>query len=158
MLIVRQARNLLKKHRVDQWQGEYPAEENFRIDIAKGICYVIEYGGRMAAFFTMADTPEEDYVNLTDGKWHGSGPYCTMHRAAVAAEFRGTGLSERIYEFAEEIARGKGIHEMRVDTHRKNKAMLALLKRKGYVYRGNVKVSSEPGHDPARQAFEKIGL
>ena len=158
MLIVRQARNLLKKHRVDQWQGEYPTEENFREDIGKGICYVIMYGTRIAAFFTMADTPEEDYVNLTDGRWHGTDKYCTVHRAAVAAEFRGTGLSDKIYEFAEEIARSKGIFEMRVDTHRKNKAMQALLKRNGYVYRGNVQVSSEPGHDPARQAFEKIGI
>ena len=156
MLIVRQARNLLKKHRVDQWQGDYPAEENFRSDFDKGICYVIEYGGRLAAFFTMADTPEEDYVNLTDGRWHGTDRYCTVHRAAVAAEFRGTGLSDKIYEFAEEIAKSKGIYEMRADTHRKNKAMQALLKRNGYIYRGNVQVSSEPGHDPARQAFEKM--
>ena len=156
MLIVRQARNLLKKHRVDQWQGDYPAEENFRSDFDKGICYVIEYGGRLAAFFTMADTPEEDYVNLTDGRWHGTDRYCTVHRAAVAAEFRGTGLSDRIYGFAEEIAKSKGIYEMRADTHRKNKAMQALLKRNGYIYRGNVQVSSEPGHDPARQAFEKM--
>ena len=58
--------------------------------------------------------------------------------------------------FAEDIARQNGIFEMRTDTHRKNEAMKKLLRRCGYTYRGNVLVSSEPGHDPKRQAFEKV--
>ena len=156
MLIVRQARNYLRKHRVDQWQGDYPTADNFIADIDRGICHIICYGSRTAGFFTMADTPEDDYVNLTDGKWHGSGRYCTVHRTAVAAEFRGTGLSLKIFEFAENIARQNGIFEMRTDTHRKNEAMKKLLRKCGYTYRGNVLVSSEPGHDPKRQAFEKV--
>ena len=57
--------------------------------------------------------------------------------------------------FAEETAKSRGAEYMRTHTHRKNKAVQKLLKRKGYAYRGNVLVSSEPGHDPARQAFEK---
>ena len=40
-------------------------------------------------------------------------------------------------------------------THRKNKPMQQLLRNNGYRYRGNVLVD-ENGHDPARQAFEKI--
>ena len=32
-LIFRQARNSLKKHRVDQWQGEYPNADAARIDM-----------------------------------------------------------------------------------------------------------------------------
>jgi len=156
MLIVRQARNLLKKHRVDQWQGDYPNEQAFYSDMERGECFVLLYGERIAGFFTITAREEKCYDDITDGKWHGRGSYCTIHRAAVAAEFRGTGLSEKIFEFAEEIARAQGIFEMRTDTHRKNKAMSSLLKRMGYVYRGNVLVSSEPGHDPARQAFEKI--
>ena len=51
MLIVRQARNYLKKHRVDQWQGEYPAEANFLPDINAGRCLVMTYGGEVAGFF-----------------------------------------------------------------------------------------------------------
>jgi hypothetical protein len=33
--------------------------------------------------------------------------------------------------------------------------MQNLLRDSGYRYRGNV-LADEPGHDPARQAFEKI--
>ena len=45
---------------------------------------------------------------------------------------------------------------MRVDTHKKNKPMQNLLREAGFRYRGNILINSEPGHDPHRQAFEKI--
>ena len=155
MLIVRQARNYLKKHRVDQWQGDYPTQEVFAEAVAEGECYAVTYGERLAGFFCLTDKPESDYDNLTDGKWHGEGKYCKLHRMAVEAQFRSTGISDMMLGFAEETAKSRGAEYMRTDTHRKNKAMQKLLKRKGYAYRGNVLVSSEPGHDPARQAFEK---
>lgn len=155
MLIVRQARNYLKKHRVDQWQGEYPTQDIFAADIANGECYAVTYGERLAGFFCLTEAPESGYDKITDGKWHGEGKYCTLHRMAIEARFRGTGLSDMLVDFADETAKAKDAECVRTDTHRKNKAMQKLFKRKGYAYRGNVFVSSEPGHDPARQAFEK---
>ena len=155
MLIVRQARNYLKKHRVDQWQGKYPTQDIFAADIANGECYAVTYGERLAGFFCLTEAPESGYDKITDGKWHGEGKYCTLHRMAIEARFRGTGLSDMLVDFADETAKAKDAECVRTDTHRKNKAMQKLLKRKGYAYRGNVLVSSEPGHDPARQAFEK---
>lgn len=155
MLIVRQAKNYLRKNRVDQWQGEYPAERDILDAIAKNECYCAVYANRVAGFFCVTETPEQCYDEITDGKWRYDGKYCTVHRAAVEASFRGVGVSDRIFEFCEEIAKEKGAEAIRVDTHRKNKAMYLLLKRAGYVYRGNVLVSSEPGHDPQRHAFEK---
>ena len=156
MLIVRQARNYLKKHRVDQWQGEYPTQENFMTDISVGKCYVMTYGDDIAGFFCLSDDDEPDYDSITDGRWHGSGRYCTLHRAAVAAQFRGTGLSAMLVSSFENKARELGAESLRTDTHRKNKPMQSLLKNCGFVYRGNMLCSSEPGHDPARQCFEKI--
>lgn len=154
MLIVRQARNYLKKHRVDQWQGEYPTQDIFAADIANGECYAVTYGERFAGFFCLTEAPESGYDKITDGKWHGEGKYCTLHRMAIEARFRGTGLSDMLIDFADETAKAKGAECVRTDTHRKNKAMQKLFKRKGYVYRGNVLVD-ESKHDPARQAFEK---
>lgn len=154
MLIVRQARNYLKKHRVDQWQGEYPTQDIFAADIANGECYAVTYGECLAGFFCLTEAPESGYDKITDGKWHGEGKYCTLHRMAIEAQFRGTSLSDMLIDFADDMARAKGAECVRTDTHRKNKAMQRLLKRKGYVYRGNVLVN-EAGHDPARQAFEK---
>ena len=156
LLIVRQARNLLRRHRVDQWQGEYPNAEAFLRDIERGECYIITYGGRTAAFFTLSCVPEKCYEELTDGKWSSDRPYCVIHRGAVAAEFRGTGMSDVMLKAAEEICLSLGRNVLRADTHKKNRAMQMLLRRRGFTYRGNVLVASEPGHDPRRQAFEKI--
>lgn len=156
MLTIRQARNYLRKHRVDQWQGEYPAEENIRGDILNGESYVVTYGGKVAAFFMLTQRPEQTYATLTDGKWSADIPYCTLHRSAVMAEYRGSGLSDKVIAAAEELVRQMGYRYIRVDTHRKNEAMKSLLRRCGYTYRGNILISSEEGHDPRRQGFDKL--
>lgn len=155
MLTIRQARNYLKKHRVDQWQGDYPAQENILEDIARGESYVMTYGGRVAGFFCLTDRPEPSYDALTDGKWYGDGRYCTLHRSAVMAEYRGSGLADKMIAAAVQLAREMGAETLRADTHRHNEAMKTLLRRCGFTYRGNILVTSEPGHDPRRQGFEK---
>ena len=58
LAIVQQARNYLRRHRVDQWQGAYPNEDTFRADIAAGTCHVLTYQGAVAAVFTLTFTPE----------------------------------------------------------------------------------------------------
>lgn len=156
MLMVRQAKNSLKKHRVDQWQGNYPDEAAFRSDIARGECFMLMYGERAAGFFTLTNRPEEHYESITDGKWSSDDPYCTLHRAAVASEFRGSGISSELMEHVKSCALDFGKTCIRSDTHRKNKAMQRLLKTSGFGYRGNVNVPTEEGHDPARQCFDII--
>ncbi|MDD6078155.1 MAG: GNAT family N-acetyltransferase, partial [Clostridiales bacterium] len=154
--IVRQAKNYLRRHRVDQWQGEYPAEAVFRADIARGECYVLDYDGEVAGMFTLSAQPEPAYAALTDGKWRSGEDYCVLHRNAVRADFRGTGVSDTMLQAVEALTRQHGCTAVRVDTHRKNKGQLRLLKAHGYRYCGNILIDSEPGHDPKRQAFEKI--
>ena len=155
-LIIRQAKNYLKKHRVDQWQSEYPTEELLQRDIERGEGYVVTYGERFAGYFVLSERRELDYDELMDGKWRCEEPYCVLHRLAVMAEFRGSGMADRIMGFAEEITKAAGRSYVRIDTHKKNKAMTALLRAHGYEYRGNLIVFCEPYHDPKRQAFDKM--
>jgi len=156
MLIFRQARNYLKKNRVDQWQDNYPDENAVLADAERGEAYVMTYGGKAAAYFCLSPRPEPAYDGITDGKWRSDGPYCVLHRSAVEASFRGTGMADRMMTAAEELTRAMGIGDLRVDTHRHNRAMKALLNRQGFQYRGNVLVRVEEGRDPRRQAFEKV--
>lgn len=156
MAIAAQARESLKKMRIDQWQGEYPGAENFLDDIEKERCYVLKYQGETAGFFALSTLHEDNYDEITDGKWHYNGPYCVLHRAAIGKKFRGSGMSEKLMSFVDETAKGLGFKSVRSDTHRKNEPMKKLLVQSGYRYRGNVLVASEPGHDPKRQGFEKV--
>ena len=154
--IVQDARESLARHHVDQWQGNYPDAARFAEDIRLGECFAVEHAGEVIAFFVLSTAPQENYDAITDGKWSADLPYCVLHRAAVAKEYRGSGASQALIRCVEEQARAYGLKCIRVDTHRKNKAMQTLLRDSGFRYRGNVLVDSEPGHDPRRQAFEKI--
>jgi len=156
LAMVRDARAFLKKHRVDQWQGQYPDETAFRADMARGECFVLLHGEEAAGFFTLSTREEESYAAITDGKWTEGMAYCTLHRCAVAKAWRGSGMAEQMLRCVEEQTRVFGLRCVRTDTHKKNKSMQRLLRESGYRYRGNVMVASEPGHDPARQAYEKI--
>lgn len=156
MEIVVDAKRSLKKHRVDQWQGDYPTAAAFEQDVENGELYVLCHGEDIAGFLMVTSRPEPCYDDITDGKWSSDAPYCVMHRTAVAEEYRGSGMADFLVRCAEDISRKSGVKYLRVDTHRKNKPMQQLLRESGFRYRGNVLVSSEPGHDPARQAYEKL--
>ena len=156
LAIAQQARNYLRRHRVDQWQGDYPNADTFRADIAAGTCHVLTYQGAVAAMFTLSRTPEPAYDALTDGRWRSDRDHAAvLHRNAVAADWRGTGMADHLMQAAEQLARESGAHAVRVDTHRHNGAQKKLLERHGYRFCGNI-LCDEPGHDPRRQAFEKL--
>ena len=156
LTIVQQARNYLRRHRVDQWQGAYPNEDTFRADIAAGTCHVLTYQGAVAAVFTLTFAPEPAYDALTDGRWRSDREHAAvLHRNAVSADWRGTGLSDLLMQEVERLARESGAHAVRVDTHRHNGAQKKLLERHGYRFCGNI-LCDEPGRDPRRQAFEKL--
>ena len=154
--IVEDARALLRGLGADQWQGPYPAAEHFRFDIERGECFVVLHGTETAAFFTLSTRPEKTYDGITDGRWTEGLAACVLHRAAVAKAYRGSGLSAYLLRCVEEQARAWGYRCIRTDTHRKNKPMQKLLRENGFRYRGNIEVICEPGHDTARQAYEKI--
>ena len=157
LAIVDEARASLKKLRVDQWQGPYPAAENFLPDLARGECFVLLHGGEIAAFITISTRPEPSYDGITDGKWTEGMDYAVLHRGAVAAKYRGSGMAQKMMRFADEHVLALGLRCIRTDTHRKNKPMQRLLRECGYRYRGNVDIGEvEKGHDSARQCYEKI--
>ena len=155
MRIVGHARESLKKHNVDQWQGVYPEACDFEPDIAREECFLLRHGDETAGFFVLSTRPEPSYDAITDGKWSADAPYCVLHRCAVAREYRGSGMSRFLIRCVEQEADRLSIRYIRTDTHRKNKPMQTLLRENGYRYRGNVLVD-EPKRDPKRQAFEKI--
>ena len=153
-----QARACLTENGVDQWAGcvpPYPSRVNFLSDMARGECWVLTCGGEVRAFFTLSTAPEDSYAAITDGKWSVDEPYATLHRCAVADQWRGSGLADRMVKECERLALKQNIFWLRVDTHKKNKAMQGLLRRHRFQYRGNVLVAVPEGHDPRRVAYEK---
>ena len=154
--ITTQAQRYLKQNKVDQWQEGYPNEAAFRADMERNESYVLTYGGAVAGIFTLSAQHEACYDEITDGKWGSDAPYCVLHRCAVAAQFRGSGLSDHMISFAEELTLQQDRAILRIDTHRRNKAMQTMLTRNGFNFRGNVLVRVGEDHDPRRKAYEKV--
>lgn len=156
MEIVGDAQASLQKHRVDQWQDGRPREEDLRVDLERGECFVLLHGEELAAFFTLSTREEPGYAAITDGKWTEGMACCVLRRCAVAKKYRGGEMAALLMKRVEQQAREYSLRCIRTDTHRKNKPMQTLLRDSGYRYRGNVQVRVNDGHDPGRQAYEKI--
>ena len=156
LAIAEEARAYLKNSKVDQWQGDYPSEADFLRDMLRGECRVVQHGDEITAFFTVSSLPEPAYDAIRDGKWTSDVEACVLHRCAVRARWRGTGMADRMLRFTEKTCLENGRRCLRTDTHPKNKSMLNLLSDNGYRYRGNIDITCEPGHDPLRRCYEKI--
>ena len=153
--IIAQARAWMDAGGIDQWNENYPIAEDFLDDISRDACYVLTCGGAVGAVFTLYTRAEPCYAAITDGKWSSDQPYASIHRCAVAAQWRGSGLADRMIAACGELALAQGVQWLRADTHKKNKAMQNLIRRNGFQYRGNVLVDAPPPHDPRRVAYEK---
>ncbi len=157
MAAIRSAKARLAAACIDQWQEEnYPSVRDFAGDIDRGTCWVLCHGEDIALCFVLSPGPEADYDSITDGKWASDEPYAVLHRCAVAESYRGSGAADEMLRQCEALALAMGCRWLRTDTHKKNRAMLDLLRRNGFQYRGNVFLTHVPaGHDPRRVAYEK---
>ena len=151
-VILVQAKTLLIP--IGQWNAAYPTRADFITDMARGECYVLTCGSQVGGFFTLSAQPEACYADITDGKWSSDQPYTVLHRCAIARQWRGSGLADRMIGECEKLTMAMGRRWLRSDTHKKNKAMQNLLRRNGFQYRGNVLVDAPAGRDPRRLAFE----
>ena len=147
--IVAQARAWMDANGIDQWTEDYPIAEDYLSDMVRDECFVLTCAGQVGAVFTFYSRPEASYAAITDGKWSAEEPYASIHRCAVGAAYRGSGLAEHMALAWERLAQEQGLSWVRVDTHKKNKAMLGLLRKRGFQYRGNVLVDARPPTTPA---------
>jgi GNAT superfamily N-acetyltransferase len=150
MDIIRQAQEYLKKQSIDQWQNNYPSPETIHEDIRKGYGYVLLEGDKIIGTVAVVFDGDKNY-DVIDGEWLGNGQYAAIHRIAVQAERKGSGLASVILENIEKMCQIKGIHSIRVDTHEKNLSMQKFLNRNGFQTCGIIYL--EDG--AKRLAFEK---
>ncbi len=147
------ARGYFAANGIDQWQVGGPDIDSAFGDVDDGICYVVvDDEGRLEGTFVCDFSGEPAYDRLTDGEWESQGEYATLHRVAVAEEFKGRGVGGEMIAFIEARCREYGVEAIRGDTHRDNLSMQRMLEKNGFERRGRVfyPVAGE------RLAFEKI--
>ena len=128
----------------DQWGQDYPGEELIAREIARGQSYLCLDGREIAAVFSLIEGEEPTYRTICDGAWLNDAPYGTVHRICAARPGAGAGA------FCLDWCAAR-CGNLRIDTHRRNRPMQALLRRCGFTYCGRIFL--EDGAE--RLAFQK---
>lgn len=151
--IIENARQLLKEDGSDQWQHGYPSKLSMQQDIEADSCYLLMYGEKIVGTGTLMPQGDTHYAYIVDGKWNHAGhPFGTINRIAIASGYRGKHFARIIMSTLISIAYGKGVRDLRISTHEKNKRVHNLVLDYGFVQRG--KVFTGPSDDDLRVAYE----
>lgn len=153
MEVIEDGKLFLKEQDIDQWQDGFPTEELIVEDIVMRESYVFTEEDEIIGYMTVNLSPEGNY-NTIDGAWKLEGSdYGTIHRTAVKSNFRGQGISLRMFFLAEQLCRKNEKQSIRIDTHRDNQLMQHLVTKYGYEYCGIIKLERSGSE---RIAYEKI--
>lgn len=149
--IIDEAKETLKKNNINQWQNGYPNKDVILNDIKKSESYVLDHDGEIIGTTALSFNGEKTYDKIYEGKWLSNGAYAVIHRIAVVKIEGLKGIGTEILKKSEEICLSKGIRNIKIDTHKDNKAMQGLLLKNNYEYCGVIYL--EDGSK--RIAFEK---
>ena len=102
---------------------------------------------------------EPEYNKLSDndgefeGKWQHGENYAAIHRICVDKDIACRGVGTEFMRQIFDIAKANGFDSIRIDTHRYNLPMRALLKKNGFEETGVIYIY-EPLHNE-RITYEK---
>ena len=151
MNIVRQAQSYFKNHEINQWQDNYPNLETINNDIKINTGYVLLKNNIVVGIATVIFEFEKNYEYIYNGEWVNNDEYVVIHRMAIDSNYKGIGLSSIIIKNIEQICLEKGIHSIRIDTHKENISMLKMLSKTGFNYCGIIYLEDKS----KRLAFQK---
>ena len=151
MEVIEDGRQLLKEEGNGQWQFGYPAKSDLMADIKNNNLYCVIDDNKIVGVCAITGY-EESYMHFYEGKWKSDYDYLVLHRIAVKSSYRGKGYGKALFDVFEQVAREKGIHSLRIDTHKNNSLLLHIMKSKGFEYCG--KAILPPNKD--RVMYEKI--
>jgi RimJ/RimL family protein N-acetyltransferase len=152
--ILASGREYLHARGLPQWQNGYgPTRSMAEEDIRRGDGYVLEAGGVICGYAAMVGGIEESYANIR-GEWDETHKkYITIHRVAINASSRSTGLSGPFMRGLIKIAIRRKFRDIRIDTYPRNEIMQRVILRAGFTYRGTVQM---PIPDGERLAYQLV--
>jgi len=154
MQIIKQAQTYLATQDIEQWQNGYPNKKAILKDLKNNESYVVKSEDSTLLATAMFTTKNEPTYKTIQGDWitGSDATYGVIHRMAVNENYRGTGIAQFIFNQCEHILKQNTIRSMRIDTHKDNLGMQALLKKLSYNYCGIICLEN----NDKRLAFEKL--
>ncbi|MCM8710326.1 GNAT family N-acetyltransferase [Clostridium sp. SYSU_GA19001] len=151
MKIINAAQTYFKEQGIDQWQNGYPNYNSIENDINNGYSYVLDENDKIIGTAAVSFDGEKTYENIYNGAWITNEEYAVVHRIAVDSNYKGQGIASIIIKNIEDLCINKGVHSIKIDTHKENLSMQKLLQKNGFKYCGIIYL--EDGNE--RIAFEK---
>ena len=127
-----------------QWVNGYPQQELISGEIEEKKSFGCVDDGAIVAVFSFILGDDPTYAVIHDGDWLDHAPYGVVHRICVGK--RGAGIGTFCLRWCLEQC-----GNVRIDTHRDNLPMQALVKKCGYAYCGWITI--QDGSE--RLAFQK---
>jgi GNAT superfamily N-acetyltransferase len=124
-----------------QWDENYPNATVFNNDIALNRLWVAESDGSIVGVTAITTEQQAEYADLGMDITEEA---IVTHRLAVNVDYRGQGIAEALLKKAEEVALGRGIKILRIDTNSNNKATRKLFPKMGYEYAGETPLAFKP--------------
>lgn len=157
MIIVNDAKALLKSQNINQWQTGYPNQPLLEQDIREGIGFVLETDGEIAGMCAVTFGAEECYNKIENGSWLTEGEnYAVVHRMAVGSNYHRQNLPAVMFAEIEKKALKNNAKSMRADTHPENPAMQRTLLKQGFEFCGKIHLIGGEEDGQERIGFEKI--
>ena len=146
MDIYRHAQNdMIQSGNPDQWGHFYPDPELIKSDIENHECHIVCDNNEAHGVFALVSGPDPTYQIIEDGEWLNDDPYVVIHRLAGDGKIRG--LFRCVLEYCKNIS-----GNIRVDTHRNNLKMQALIEKYGFERCGTIYVND----GSPRIAYQKV--
>lgn len=133
-----------------QWGDDYPTKEHFLEDIKIASLYIFERNNEVAGFICLNKLEDEAYKSVN---WQKENEAIVIHRFAVKRSYQNQRIGSKLLEFAENLARNKGINYLKVDTNSKNRKMNAFFQKHGFKFVGQINLRKVP--DPFN-CYEKV--
>ncbi|OON71087.1 GNAT family N-acetyltransferase [Hymenobacter sp. CRA2] len=140
--IVRRVVPLMQAAGNFQWEADYPNEAVFRQDIERAQLWVAELDEAVAGVAALTTDQDPEYAQAD---WDPAETAIVTHRLAVDPAVQGKGIAAALLAQAEQLARERGLHSLRVDTNSENQSTQRLFPKLGYRFAGEITLAFRPG-------------
>ncbi len=137
----------MQERGIFQWNEHYPSLEKLENDITSEELFVLIHDDRISGMIVLTAHMDEEYIPIEWLTSNNSNLY--IHRLAIAPEYWGKGLGQKMMEFAEEFARKNDYSSIRLDTFSQNKRNQNFYEARCYKKLGDIffpKQSEHPFH------------
>ena len=129
-VLVRDCVAAMRAAGIEQWDEVYPNRESLAGDIGAGTLEVLCDGDGVVACITIDQNLDPLWRGMD---WNSAGePAAAVHRLMVHPSQQGKGCAKTLMLHAEQVARERGCHSIRLDSFLQNPAAMALYPRLGY--------------------------